>query len=280
YINKFKGYNGSFWEHYKTVIELQWFPQGAFHWLHLWFLAFIFAYSIVIIPLMQWLKTSRGEKVLQNIIDVVSEPSALFSLMFLLQTPYYIIDSILPASDIAALAQYFPFFLFGAVLSTDPAIRETLAANAGKALIFGIAALTCLYLFFWIKGSSGERLFLFDQDIKRYPANAIFMLLKTGNQWFWLIAILGASIRFFKRGSTALTYANQAVYPFYIFHQTVIIIAGYYVVQTSWNPLIKFSIILGAAFLFILLIYELLLKRTELTRLMFGIKTPTKEKQG
>ncbi|HEY0900310.1 MAG TPA: acyltransferase family protein, partial [Sphingobacteriaceae bacterium] len=37
-----EGYQGSFWQFYLSVFNFSWFPKGNLHWLHLWYLAFIF----------------------------------------------------------------------------------------------------------------------------------------------------------------------------------------------------------------------------------------------
>lgn len=270
FIKKLDGYTGSFGEFYQTVAGLQWFPQGGFHWLHLWFLAFIFVFSLVVIPVVQWMKTEKGSQKLEYLISLVKHPPVLFSMMILLEAPYFIINSILPRSDAAHLAMYFPFFLFGVLFSTNISIRRALKKNFSSAFPLAVFTTASLYFFFWIEESSGYE--FVSRNLDGPAANALRLLLESANQWFWLITILGGAIRYLNWGSRALTYANQAVYPFYIFHQTVIIIIGYYVIQGPSSIVLKFITIFGCTFLFIFLLYETLLKRTRITRLLFGIK--------
>ena len=92
------------------------------------------------------------------------------------------------------------------------------------------------------------------------------------NQWFWIIGLFGWSMKFLNNSSKILNYATKAVYPFYIFHQTVIVAAAFYVVKINAPLGVKLLIILVFTFFSILAIYEYILKRSPITQFMFGIK--------
>ena len=70
-------------------------------------------------------------------------------------------------------------------------------------------------------------------------------------------------------------YANDAVLPFYLLHQTVIVAIGFYVVSWHTSALLKFLIISSTALAITLLLYEVVIKRTRLTRFLFGMKSDT-----
>ena len=71
-------------------------------------------------------------------------------------------------------------------------------------------------------------------------------------------------------------YTAEASYPAYILHQTVIIIIGFYVVQWQASVLVKYATILVAALIATTLIYDLLVKRTNVTRFLFGMRLKKK----
>jgi hypothetical protein len=71
-----------------------------------------------------------------------------------------------------------------------------------------------------------------------------------------------------------LAYSNEAVYPFYILHQTVTIIAGYFLMELSWGFFPKFMILTIATFGGSWLLYELFIRRWQLIRPLFGLKKP------
>jgi peptidoglycan/LPS O-acetylase OafA/YrhL len=69
-----------------------------------------------------------------------------------------------------------------------------------------------------------------------------------------------------------LRYANEAVYPFYILHQTVIIILGYQLAYTNWGIGLKFPLVVAATFLICWGIYALAIRPWNIARVAFGMK--------
>jgi len=69
-----------------------------------------------------------------------------------------------------------------------------------------------------------------------------------------------------------LTYANEAVLPFYILHQTVIMGVGYLVVQWAIPDLLKWLIVVPVSFAIIMVLYEFLVRRYNVMRFLFGMK--------
>jgi hypothetical protein len=65
--------------------------------------------------------------------------------------------------------------------------------------------------------------------------------------------------------------ARVVRYPIYILHQTVIIGLAYFVVPEPWSPWLKYWLVLGATLAICVLLYEGVLRRSALLRLLFGI---------
>ena len=70
-----------------------------------------------------------------------------------------------------------------------------------------------------------------------------------------------------------LQYANEAVLPFYVLHQTVIVAIGFYVIKLSISLLIKYVVISTASLLATLFLIEVIVKRTSITRYLFGMRS-------
>jgi hypothetical protein len=68
-----------------------------------------------------------------------------------------------------------------------------------------------------------------------------------------------------------LKYANEAVLPFYILHQTVLLCVGYFVVRWNIPDLLKWAIIASISFVIIMGLYELV-RRNNTLRFLFGMK--------
>jgi len=90
--------------------------------------------------------------------------------------------------------------------------------------------------------------------------------------WCWLLAILGFGMKHLNFNTSFLKYANEAVLPFYILHQTVIVSLGYLVVQWPIPDGLKFVCILPLSFLVSVSLYEFLVRRNNLLRVLFGMK--------
>jgi hypothetical protein len=73
-----------------------------------------------------------------------------------------------------------------------------------------------------------------------------------------------------------LTYANKAVLPFYILHQTVILLVGWFIIPLDLSILVKYLIIATGSFVIIMALYELLIRRFNVLRFLFGMRLKKK----
>ena len=60
--------------------------------------------------------------------------------------------------------------------------------------------------------------------------------------------------------------------PFYILHQTVILTIGFYVIRLDTRLWVEYLIIVLGAFAVTMAVYELLIKRFNALRFLFGMK--------
>jgi hypothetical protein len=96
--------------------------------------------------------------------------------------------------------------------------------------------------------------------------------LRSVNVIAWLVAILGYGSKFLNFENGFLKYANEAVLPFYILHQTVILGIGFFVVRWNIGIGVKFLIIALSSLVLIVATYDLVIKRVNTLRFMFGMK--------
>ncbi len=90
--------------------------------------------------------------------------------------------------------------------------------------------------------------------------------------WFVILTILGLGIKYLNVNRPFLKYANEAVLPFYILHQTVLLCVGYFVVRWPVPDVLKWAIILVASFAIVMVLYEYLVRRIDVLRILFGMK--------
>ena len=77
-----------------------------------------------------------------------------------------------------------------------------------------------------------------------YSAEYVALLtLRAVVEWSALIAVIGYAGVYLNRPSRILRYGSDRVYPFYIWHQTVIVVVAYFIVGWAAGPLVTFTVI-------------------------------------
>ncbi len=92
------------------------------------------------------------------------------------------------------------------------------------------------------------------------------------NKWSWILAVFGFSATSLNKESKVIKYRNQAVYPFYLLHQTIIILIGFYLMDSSIPVSLKAVIMVASTFGGCWIIYEFLIRRISLLKLLFGVR--------
>jgi hypothetical protein len=158
---------------------------------------------------------------------------------------------------------YMIFFIYGYVLFINHRFRPIIESHGTMALIGGLATTSMALLLLLLKGFpayGGSPYFVF------------MTLVRALNSWFWLVAIFSFGCRHGTFNNRFLTYANEAVLPFYIFHQTVIVMVGFYLIHWNIGVFFKYMVICAASFVTISIIYEMLVRRINVLRVLFGLK--------
>lgn len=268
---KLQGAEFNYWEFYGTFLEFNWWPEGNFHWLHLWFIPYLFVYNLVSIPLFHAIKKANATQP----STLTNGRLALFIASFVLLAviPYTFLSVIYPVTydliyDYARHAQYFPFVLAGLLAYKFSAINSFLEANRAVFLRLAFLSIIAINVVRW-NGLEPKNVW---DDWLNHPISYLFLMLLNINSWLWVLALLGYGKHYLNRGSPLLTYSNKAVYPFYILHQTVIVILGYYVVQTPDNDAFKYLFLLMGCFLISIGTYHLYIRPYRSIRFLFGVK--------
>ncbi len=257
------GYNffQIYWLYFKTLPDLNFF--------HLWFLYYLFMFSIVTIPLLaSWAK--GGKSIITKLATAMDKP---WTLPLLLVLPLAAADAFLSqdgfwgsrgGSGGWSIVAYIQFFVFGYLIFANAKIMESVKKIAWWAL-GGVVVTVPLMLavFFDYLVNPGDHF--------GSPMYVLAMTVEAINTWCFLVAILGLAGRFLNQSNRFLTYANEAVLPFYILHQTVIVSIGYYVIPWSTGVGIKYLVISTTSFVAIMVIYELI-RRVNVLRFVFGMR--------
>ena len=88
----------------------------------------------------------------------------------------------------------------------------------------------------------------------------------------WVAFMLSVGAKYLNFGGKAVTYGSEAQLPFYIFHQTIILCVGWFVIPLGLGMLPKYLIIVVVSFILITALYELLVRRFNVVRFLFGMR--------
>lgn len=265
----------NYWEFWKSVFNFVPYPKGSLSWHHLWYVMYILVYSMVAYPMFKYFRNEKSLKLKNKIGQILKEyPSAIYFICVPLYFFYIFLAERFPTTndlirDWYKHSIYFSLFVFGFIISSVDGAWDAIVRKRKLSLLLGFGSGLFLTLFIW--GPTFEYIYE-NYDWVIY----IYGIVKWMAVAVWLLAILGYGKVLLNKPSKILSYANESVYPLYILHQTVELVFAYYVVQLDWGVLPKFILLVIATFGISLLIYELLIKRYNLTRLLFGMKPKNK----
>ena len=90
--------------------------------------------------------------------------------------------------------------------------------------------------------------------------------------WCAVLTCVGYAGRYLRTATPGLSYLNEAVFPLFILHLTIIEILGFWVVGLDWSLWLKYLVITTLTIVLVLLIYQLLIRPFGFMRLLFGVK--------
>jgi peptidoglycan/LPS O-acetylase OafA/YrhL len=260
-------FQGSFLE-YLPVYFRDWrLWNGEFEWtgVHLWYLAYLFLFTLVLLPLFAALKRPTGQRMTGFLARLSARPGAIFLwvlpgiLLIILADPYGLMGPA-PTEDVARLLLS-PFVIYGFLMFSDPHIQQAIIRQRRIALALALVLILAQPV---ITG-------LLEED-PSFLIYALGILLVGVLMWSCLLAVLGYGMRYLTANHRLLAYANEAVLPFYILHQPVILILGYFIIPLPLSILAKYLIIAPLAFGITLGLYEFGIRRVNLMRRIFGLK--------
>ena len=260
-------FQGSFLE-YLPIYFRDWnLWNGEFEWagVHLWYLAYLFLFTLVLLPLFAVLKTSSGQRLTGFLAQITTRRGVIFlwvlpAVMLILLSDPFGFMSPAPPEPVSRLL-FSIFVIYGFLMFSDPRIRQAIIQQRRTALILAFVLTLALP-----KITS-----LLEND----PSLLIYTLgiALTGMlMWSYLLAALGFGMHYLTANHRLLVYANEGVLPFYIVHQPVILIIGYFIIFLPLPILAKYLIIAPLAFAITLGIYEFGIRRVNPMRRLFGLK--------
>lgn len=229
---------------------------GGFGFGHLWFILFLFVIATVSLPLLRWCQCDRGRAFVGRLAERPIVPMMLIAMLALM------VSVALPALGGHEFFFYLVFFVFGFLLMAEEILATWVRARAWVLLGIGLIVFVPAAILY----SPAQEL----PDLHPLAIGAEFLYLLTA--WLLTLAILGLGMRFLDRPFRGLGYAGEASYPFYIWHQTVIVVLGFYLVRLAWPVAVKFVVLVVLSLVVSWALYEVLVRRIPPSRFLFGMR--------
>jgi glucan biosynthesis protein C len=254
------GYAGSYWDFLGLYFsgDRGFCPHGQClilpTWNHLWFLPYLWAYTLVLLTTVAlapaWL--DRAGRAVQRwlsgaglwILPVALILAVRLSLFQRFPSTHDLVQ------DWFNHAIYFPMFLAGVLFAQGEGLWDRLLRARWPALLVAIL--------FWGLLAWGR------------PAGPLVHGVVAIFQWSALIAAFGFARQWLERDHPWRATLTEAVFPVYLVHQTIIVVAGPVLFRESWPPVVEGVILVGLTFVLSLAGY-LAARRSGPLRVWFGL---------
>ena len=259
-------FSGSFWQFIPHYFDGWYGFGGNFAWmgLHLWYLLFLFLFSWLMLSSFQ--RLNRSHEFTTRLADLGATrlgPYLFILPLFITECLVSLFPETIGRRDFGGWSPltYLVIFVLGYLLATDERYRPAIQRVRFISLTVSLLTVVVSYILLAEMGLPGT--------------HPLYLLIRVTNSWSWLLVFIGFASRHLNFSNQFLNYANEAVLPFYILHQTVIVLIGYFIKDWPWAMLPKYVFLATTSFILIMLLYELAVKRFSLLRYLFGMKGKT-----
>ena len=209
--------------------------QYGFTWNHLWYLPYLLAYTLVLAALRPAFSSRAGRALRARFLGqrgwrLLAWPAIpLFVFAFTLGTRFPATHALV--DDWYNHATYFTVFLYGWWLASDEDVwRELLRMRK-----ISLLAALLVFIAYWLTRS----------DHPSTPILATVLLLRSLFVWLMLATILGWGHALLNRPLRWLPFATEAVYPWYILHQSLIVAIAYWLVPMKLGAVAEPALVLA-----------------------------------
>jgi len=140
-------------------------------------------------------------------------------------------------NDLHAHEVYFALFLFGFLLARSDALWSAIRRWWRLAAVLAVAGyLLVVAVMLWWMTAEAQPLW----------SEIVFAMARDVQGWNAIVALIGLADRYWNRDHPWRATLNEAVFPFYVIHQTVIVVTAYWVIGRGIDPVVQFAALVAA----------------------------------
>jgi glucan biosynthesis protein C len=233
---------------------------------HLWFLGFLFCFALLTLPLFSWLRGESGRRMISALARLLGRRGGFLLLVLpLLLVQFGLRPFFSDEHDWADFFYLMCFFVLGYVFCADERFTRAIRRDWWVALIGGVATFVAITV--WVLSTE-------DLNVPAAPrtlSDHAFWLLVTLNGVCWTVFFFFVGMRFLNFSNKWLQYGQEAVLPFFVLHQPVIMIIAFFVVQWDAGIPVKLPVVVLGSFAATMGLYEVIIRRIAPLRALFGM---------
>jgi uncharacterized protein (DUF2147 family)/peptidoglycan/LPS O-acetylase OafA/YrhL len=243
-----------FEESFLTFLPSFFTQLDRFTWSHLWFVAYLLVFTLVLLPLLAPLaRCSPARRRLSRAWPYLPIlPLALIQLTLRerFPGPYNLYN------DWANVAFYVTFLLCGFALAVAPGLGDALRAEWRRLLGLGLVATAVLL---------GAVLGAFESTTVVLGATAVA-------GWCFVASLLGFARERTRPAGARLRYLAESAFPIYVLHQPVVVVLAVAVVALPFGIVAKFALLLAGSVAVTLALYHFGVRPFGPPRRLLGMK--------
>ncbi|MGH6952243.1 MAG: acyltransferase family protein, partial [Vitreimonas sp.] len=216
---------------------------------HMWFVAYLILYTLALIPLLPLLR--RLPKALSWLVSGPGIVLAPWLFMFVLRATLFPIfgESHDFRADWYLHPLYFAVFLFGFAIAKHQPFFDRCVAWRWRALAIALACWAAIVAYYAFHPDGVE------------PPEALRLAMRGVREldaWCAIVAAIGFAHRHLRGADgPARRMLTQAIFPFYLIHQTIIVVAGHHLDDLGLSLWIEAPLLVGATALGCWLFFDL-----------------------
>ncbi len=225
----------------------------TFSWAHLWFLVYLFVFTLVSWPFFTWLLKRKVMplKMGGTFVYLPIVPLSLIQLTMSERWP----DSKTLLYDWTNVLYFFLYFVLGFVISRYSAYERAIHNEYRRAGMLGIGLFTLLVL------SASE-----------LAMPSIRMIAAAGG-WCLVVWLLGFSRAHLEHATQGISYLRESSLPVYLLHPIPVVLLGFFLIGPVHAGItVKFFALLTLSVASTMAVYHVLIRRIPVLRWVFGMK--------
>jgi hypothetical protein len=260
----------NYWDFYRSFFDLHHpmfadYQSGILPHIdvnHLWYLRELWWFSIILMlvhPLINYLNVPK-------FLDLIATKLGYFGVLLLpVMCLSLLAITVFPDSNEGIrIARSFCFFILGYLIWHTQSWWTLINTYRLFSLVLSVGSYIALLFYYHLVWTQRS-------EILSGLSAALESSLLLANRWVWLLAILGYANAYLNKSNNLLGYLSKAVYPSYLLHQSVLIVAAFCLAPLMLGGAMEAYWVIFITITLCFLVYECC-KRVEFIGPLIGIK--------